>query len=55
MDSGEYSAGQSLNIWVVDGKNNTQARNFVLTEAVNSQSFGLTFGLISAFLFYWTK
>ena len=49
VDSNEFDSGQTINVWSLDGINNTNSPNFLLAQAVDSRNVSI-FSTILALL-----
>ncbi len=49
VDSYEFDSGQSINVWSLDGVNNTNIPNFFLAQAVAPRNIGFFSSLLAVF------
>ena len=49
IDSYEYDSGQTINVWSLDGVNNTNVPDFLLAHAVTSRNLSLFSSLFAVF------
>ena len=49
VDSYEYDSGQTINVWSLDGVNNTNVPDFLLAQAVSSRNLSFFSSLLAVF------